>query len=1106
MTWPQATDYNAAVQNPQVCFGDDDLRQGRVVGGLFGLPRPHSGNFGDVYQIQGADNQNWAVKCFTRPAVGLRPRYQAISDHLRQAQRAFMVEFRYLDEGIRIRGQWYPIVKMRWVEGFRLNEFVRHHLDKPALLDRLAQMWMRLARELRDAQMAHGDLQHGNVLLAPGSKSSSLALKLIDYDGMYVPALADTPSGEVGHPHYQHPQRLREGTYDGEVDRFSHLLIYAALRCLAAGGAELWQRYDNQENLLFREDDFRRPRDSRLLRELWHLKDRDARDLVGHLLLAGQGPLGAVPILDELVEERVVRPLTGSEEAKVNALLGQASATMRMWRIAVPTQIVPASVALLEAPAEEAAVPAATETMPSRPAPPPLPRRMTPPPPLSRSTSDEMTLEEPGSAVPEPPSEFGTLIGPLAALLSRPAWLTTLGAIALIGFLLVNVLVWSFAKQPESAPPAAPPRLLAIPEVSLRGGYKQQVPLFITRNDCAEPLTIHVEGLPAEMKPPVLELSPDQDSVTLPLLAPLDMDLSPRDVLVSLWRDGRRIDEQRFQLSVRKVARAVLRPSEPIRCKPGATVDFTGQVDRRGCDEPLTLRFLDLPRSIRQESLPGLADVPPRVRLTVAADAKPQGPVVVSLELRIGDLIADTRTLSFSVEKSTPGVRLRKETAAEALSVKAGGQGELPVAVERGDYKGPLEVRLEGLPPHVSATALLIPPTSSAATVIVETTAEAEPGRRTVKLIVLAEGQPTDAAEITLTVEQPAAAAKTERVTFPTVDHLQLAGTLYPGSKGKKGACVLMLHDLGKHRATPGWRRLAEALQAQGHTVLTFDFRGHGESTSATRDFWTNPVNRHLPAYDNDKLPLQQSDKIDAAGLSGAYVPWLIHDIAAARTFLDLRHDDPDGPVNTFNMVLLGAGQASALGSLWLASEGVRFNADGKGADVELKPPEKLSFLQVIWLGMETKLKGQTFPVENWVRQAHRNPVVPMVFVYGAKDAESARLLGPLVAQDLGSAAVIPEARLAGQQLLDEDPAAARHLHVYLAGSLNALRFEKWVPRRIKRLRSYWGFPTDTKKLNFFLAKHAGEELTQPVPLERFGIHLEGLARRKPVVPGFTDK
>src|SRR5438093_695743 len=82
-----------------------------------------------------------------------------------------------------------------------------------------------LAAGLREAGMAHADLQHGNVLLIPGSKDNALALRLVDYDGMYVPALADRPSGELGHPNYQHPLRVDQAGYNPGVDRFSHLVI-----------------------------------------------------------------------------------------------------------------------------------------------------------------------------------------------------------------------------------------------------------------------------------------------------------------------------------------------------------------------------------------------------------------------------------------------------------------------------------------------------------------------------------------------------------------------------------------------------------------------------------------------------------------------------------------------------------------------------------------------------------------------------------------------------------------------------------------------------------------------------------------------------------------
>ncbi len=170
--------------------------------------------------------------------------------------------------------------------------------------------------------MAHGDLQHGNVLLVPGTRAGTLHLRLIDYDGLCIPALAEQPSGEVGHPNYQHPERLSEGTYNAEMDRFSHLLIYSALRCLQSGGKELWERHDNGENLLFRQDDFAAPTDSALLRELWSLPDADARTLIGHLLLASLAPIEEVPLLDDLLSGTTVRPLTAQEQEQVQAMLG----------------------------------------------------------------------------------------------------------------------------------------------------------------------------------------------------------------------------------------------------------------------------------------------------------------------------------------------------------------------------------------------------------------------------------------------------------------------------------------------------------------------------------------------------------------------------------------------------------------------------------------------------------------------------------------------------------------------------------------------------------------------------------------------------------------
>ena len=90
--------------------------------------------------------------------------------------------------------------------------------------------------------------------------------------------------GELGHPNYQHPQCLRQSVYNAEVDRFSHLAIYCATQCLVMGKCDLWQRFNNDDNLLFCEADFQRPEESDLFQTLWELEDLIARTIAGHLV------------------------------------------------------------------------------------------------------------------------------------------------------------------------------------------------------------------------------------------------------------------------------------------------------------------------------------------------------------------------------------------------------------------------------------------------------------------------------------------------------------------------------------------------------------------------------------------------------------------------------------------------------------------------------------------------------------------------------------------------------------------------------------------------------------------------------------------------------
>src|SRR5262249_22222481 len=129
MAWPLSQDYNEAIQEPALCFSDAELKKGEVVCNAMGLPVPCSGNFADVYAVT-TPQRKFAVKCFTRQIPGIRERYIEISKYLAKAQLPFMVEFNFLEQGIKIHNQWYPILKMHWVEGFTLNGFVKNNLDK----------------------------------------------------------------------------------------------------------------------------------------------------------------------------------------------------------------------------------------------------------------------------------------------------------------------------------------------------------------------------------------------------------------------------------------------------------------------------------------------------------------------------------------------------------------------------------------------------------------------------------------------------------------------------------------------------------------------------------------------------------------------------------------------------------------------------------------------------------------------------------------------------------------------------------------------------------------------------------------------------------------
>src|SRR5437868_5828815 len=275
MSWPTAQEFNEAIQSPVTAFSDPLLRNGSVECNQLGLPKPRAGNFATVYKITNG-TRAWAVRCFNSELRDQEERYRAIGAYLNRISLSYMTEFQYLPRGIRLRGSWYPILKMEWVHGEPLNIFVERNLGKPQQLLKLAKDWVLMAQKLRSAGLAHGDLQHGNVLV------SNAGLKLVDYDGMYVPELQGKYSNELGQQNYQLPQR-KATDFGPFLDNFSEWVVLVTLLALSAD-PKLWQSFrGGDECLLFRKRDFEAPDQSQVFRALERIANEQVVVLVGML-------------------------------------------------------------------------------------------------------------------------------------------------------------------------------------------------------------------------------------------------------------------------------------------------------------------------------------------------------------------------------------------------------------------------------------------------------------------------------------------------------------------------------------------------------------------------------------------------------------------------------------------------------------------------------------------------------------------------------------------------------------------------------------------------------------------------------------------------------
>ena len=264
MNYPSISDYIEALRDAEDSLSE--LKDLRLVYDDQGHPIMSSGNFAVVFKMQAPTGEYHALKCFLRDQEERSERYRLIAEELQYVQSTYLVKFRYLESELFVDvpntgGEEYPVLLMDWVDGAPLDQYLKTIINKSYEKDLLAYRFSLLARWLVTQPFAHGDLKPDNICVRDDG-----SLVLLDYDGMYVPALSGRKPLEQGSPHYRHPLRSTL-PFDEHIDDYSLSLILLSLRAIAFERC-LYYKYSSNEYLLFSEKDQMNPYTSPVFTEL----------------------------------------------------------------------------------------------------------------------------------------------------------------------------------------------------------------------------------------------------------------------------------------------------------------------------------------------------------------------------------------------------------------------------------------------------------------------------------------------------------------------------------------------------------------------------------------------------------------------------------------------------------------------------------------------------------------------------------------------------------------------------------------------------------------------------------------------------------------------
>lgn len=283
MQYPLISEYVKAIQD-----AGDNLEQLAHLTPVLddhGEPFRSSGAFAVVFKMQDkSTGKYYALKCFTEEQQGRAEAYRQIADELDLLDSPYITSVKYMEKELFVDSQCeedeFPVLLMDWVDGETMEAYIAANYRNQSAMSLLCYRFGRMVAWLRSQSFAHGDVKPDNIIVRPDG-----SLTLVDYDGMFVPSMKGSQSPTIGTRDFSHPLRTVDD-FDETIDDFSLASIALSLKAISMKST-LLDIYGASDRLLFSENDYRNPSNSKVISALQELMcDKDFCTLYSLFMLA----------------------------------------------------------------------------------------------------------------------------------------------------------------------------------------------------------------------------------------------------------------------------------------------------------------------------------------------------------------------------------------------------------------------------------------------------------------------------------------------------------------------------------------------------------------------------------------------------------------------------------------------------------------------------------------------------------------------------------------------------------------------------------------------------------------------------------------------------